>query len=256
MIKILVVDDEAGICDVIEQIFTDFGFSVFTATNANKALNIFKKEKPKIIFLDIIMPDISGLDLLQEFMKIDPQCVVIMVTASDDKVVQEKSLRLGAVEFVRKPFSHNYVRDVVIEKIKYVLDQGGHMEKPSILIVDDEEIRFDMKKSISKRFECDIDLASSGQEAIEKAKNKPDVILLDIRMPGMTGFDALPEIKKISPQSKIIIVSAWNSTDTVNLATSIGITDYIGKPSTPEAVAEKLQSVLMSIGKLILKNKK
>ena len=70
MIKILVVDDEEGICDNIKQIFTYIGFTVFTATTAQKALSIFEKEKPKIIFLDIIMPDVDGLDLLRKFKEI------------------------------------------------------------------------------------------------------------------------------------------------------------------------------------------
>jgi len=125
MIKILVVDDEEGICDNIKQIFTYIGFTVFTATTAQKALSIFEKEKPKIIFLDIIMPDVDGLDLLRKFKEIDPACIVLMVTASQDEAVRERALQLKADEFIQKPFSRNYLRDTVMYKIKEMLDKGG-----------------------------------------------------------------------------------------------------------------------------------
>lgn len=255
MIKILVVDDEAGICDSIKQIFTYIGFSVFTATTGAKALNIFEKEKPKIIFLDIIMPDVDGLDLLKKIKQIDPASIVIMVTARQEKDVEEKALALGADEFIRKPFSRNYLRDVVVQKIKEVLDKGGHMQKPHILVVDDEQaVRETIRDFISPRYECDIDLAGDGSEAIKKVTEiKPDIILLDIKMPGMSGIDAITEIKKLSPSSKIIVVSAWKSADVVSQAIARGAVDYLGKPLSLAALAEKLQGALMSIGKLIMK---
>ena len=255
MIKILVVDDEAGICDSIKQIFTYIGFSVFTATTAKKALSVFEKEKPKIIFLDIMMPDINGLDLLKQIKKADPASIVIMVTASQEEKDKEKALQLGASEFITKPFSRNYLRDVVVQKIKDVMDKGGHMQKPSILIVDDEKsIREGLRDFILPRYECNIDLAGTGEEAIEKVSNaQPDVIFLDVKMPGISGLEAIEKIKKISPHSKIIIISAWKSAEVVNKAIAMGATDYLGKPVSLATFAEKLQAVLMSIGKLIMK---
>lgn len=257
MIKILVVDDEEGICDNIKQIFTYIGFSVFTATTAKKAVSVFEKEKPRIIFLDIIMPDVDGLDLLRKFKEADPSCIVIMVTASQEESVREKSLQCGADEFIRKPFSRNYLRDVVVNKIKDVLDKGGHMQKPNILIVDDEaDIRNNMRDFLLPRFECAIELAGDGEEAIKKARDfNPDVILLDIKMPGMSGIEVIGEIKKTAPASKIIVISAWKSAEVVNQAIARGAMDYIEKPISLAALSEKMQAVLLSIGKLILKKR-
>jgi YesN/AraC family two-component response regulator len=257
MIKILVVDDEEGICDNIKQIFTYIGFSVFTATTAKKALSVFEKEKPKVIFLDIIMPDVDGLELLKKFKEADPTCIVIMVTASQDEVVKQKALQLRADEFIRKPFSRNYLRSVVMEKIKDVLDKGGHMQKPNILIVDDEKDILEGTRSfLSYRYECNIETADNGEEAIEKVKTfKPDVILLDIKMPGISGIEVISVIKKINPASKIIVISAWKSAEVVNQAIAKGAVDYMGKPLSLAALSDKMQSVLVSIGKLIMKNK-
>lgn len=255
MIKLLVVDDEAGICESIKQIFTYVGFSVFTATTAKKALKIIDRDKPKIIFLDILMPDVDGIDLLKQIKSIDPKAIVIMVTARQDEEAKEKSLKAGADEFITKPFSHNYLRDVVLQKIKDVLDKGGHMQKPSILIVDDEkEARDNLKNYIEPRFVCDIEEAADALTSIEKTKSlKPDIVLLDIKMPGMSGIDAIGEIKKESPDSKIIVISAWKSSEAVSQAIRAGASDYIGKPISLSAFGEKLRSVLISRGKLILK---
>jgi CheY-like chemotaxis protein len=255
MIRILVVDDEPGICDIIEKTFSYIGFSVSTATNAKKALSILEKEKPRIVFLDLIMPDMDGLELLTKMKQISPDVIVIVVTARKEEDAKEEAVRLGADEFIAKPFSRNYLRDVVVQKIKDVLDKGGHMKKPRILIVDDEkDARDNLSAFISRRFDCDIEEAGDGREAIEKVKAaQPDVILLDIKMPGISGIDAIGEIKKLSPNSRIIVVSAWISAEVVNQAVRAGASDYIGKPVSLAAFGEKLKTVLISMGKLILK---
>ena len=258
MIKLLVVDDESAITDGIEDSFSYFGFNVFTASNAARALNTFKKEKPKIIFLDIKLPDRSGLDLLKEFKAIDPECIVIMITALDDedKSIEQKARELGASEFIHKPFSLNYLRDeVVVGKIKTVLEQGGHMQKPRLLLVDDEkDVPPLLKKYIASRIEADIDLAYSGEEAVKQAKEyKPDVIFLDVRMPGKSGLDILPEIREACPEARVVLISAWSSAEVASKAAEFGVKDYISKPCKPDAVFEHLKIILIGMGKLILK---
>ncbi len=123
MIKILAVDDEAGVCESISQTFSYIGFTVFTATTGKKALSVFKKEKPKIIFLDILMPDVDGLDLLKEFKELDPKVMVIMVTAKGDEAMRQKATALGADDYMTKPFSFDDLRIVATQKIKEISEQ-------------------------------------------------------------------------------------------------------------------------------------
>lgn len=255
MIKLLVVDDEAGICEIIKKTFTYIGFTVFTATKAQKALEIVKKERPKIIFLDIIMEDMSGMELLKKVKEIDKAIIAIMVTMKKDKETKEEAKRLGADEFIEKPFSRNYLRDIVVKKIQDLLDKGGHMQKSRILIVDDEkETRDTLRDFISLRFEADIDEASEGAAAIEKVKkDQPDVILLDIKMPGISGIDVIDEIKKLSPGSKTMVISAWKSAEVASKAVKAGAVDYLEKPLSLSILEEKLRTLLIGIGKLIIK---
>lgn len=255
MIKILIVDDEQGICDSIKKPFSYIGFTVFTATTAGKALSIFEKNNPKIIFLDIVMPDIDGLDLLKKFKQLDPGVIVIMVTAKGDEETQKKAMELGADEYMTKPFSFDDLRVVAIQKIEKLLGKSGHMQKPHIVIVDDEvKARENLKNYISPRYDCDITEASDGESAIEKVKDvKPDIILLDIRMPGISGIEAISEIKRISPDSRIIVISAWKSPDVATKAMGLGAFDYLDKPLDFKVFQERFESALVSIGKLIKK---
>lgn len=123
MIKLLAVDDEKGITDVIKRTFAPIGFTVFTAQSGPDAIEIVKKEGPKIVFLDIRMPGMDGLQVLAEIKKIDPTIKVIMVTVLDDEGTREAAQRLGADEFVTKPFMPDYLEDVVRRKINELM--GG-----------------------------------------------------------------------------------------------------------------------------------
>ena len=113
MIKLLAVDDEVGICDIIRKTFGPTGFTVLTANSGKDALAVVKKEKPQIVFLDIMMPGMNGLEALREIKKLDKTIKVIMVTVMDDAATREEAKRGGADEFVTKPFLPGYLEELV-----------------------------------------------------------------------------------------------------------------------------------------------
>ncbi|MFH1230237.1 MAG: sigma-54 dependent transcriptional regulator [Planctomycetota bacterium] len=106
--KILLVDDDESICNVLSIILKKDGYEIVTSTRANEALAYFKTaslENPfDIIIQDIRMPDISGLELIKHFQEIDPNVIILVVTAfSDDKTAAE-AMRQGAYDYIKKPF--------------------------------------------------------------------------------------------------------------------------------------------------------
>jgi len=129
MIKLLVVDDEPGICDILKKTFAPVGFKVLTATNGQEALALVKKEKPKIIFLDIRMLGMSGLEVLKEIKKIDDSAKVIMVTVVDDDKTRKEAKDAGADEFIVKPFISDYLEEVVRRQVAELMDSTPK-EKP------------------------------------------------------------------------------------------------------------------------------
>ena|SRR3989338_1949077 len=102
--------------------------------------------------------------------------------------------------------------------------------KKRILICDDEEgIRESLKLILEKDF--DLSFAGSGEEAIESAKKTPfDLIILDIKMPRLSGLDIMRELKRLNQNIKVIIVTGYKSVETVQEAVRLGAVDYITKP--------------------------
>lgn len=125
MIKILVVDDEPGICDILKKTFKPIGFKVFTATSGPDALQLAKKEKPKVIFLDIRMLGMSGLEVLEKLKEIDARARVNIVTVSADQETKNRAIKLGADEFIAKPFISEYLQEVITRQVGELLRQEG-----------------------------------------------------------------------------------------------------------------------------------
>lgn len=116
-IKILLVDDSAFMRKVLRDIFESAGYTNFSeAGNGTEAIQKFKSEKPDFIFLDIIMPDVNGMDVLRE---IGSEARVIVVSAVGQKEMIEQAKTLGALDYIVKPFD----RDQVLEKAERYFDK-------------------------------------------------------------------------------------------------------------------------------------
>ena len=123
MIKLLIVDDEKGITDSLKDFFVHRGFNVKAANSGEDALAAVKTDRPDIIFLDIRMRGISGLDVLEKIKKIDKGIKVIMLTIHEEKEIVNKAKELGADEYIIKPFRIDYLEEVVIKKVQELLKE-------------------------------------------------------------------------------------------------------------------------------------
>jgi len=123
MIKLLAVDDEPGLCKILEKTFNPIGFKVLTANNAKDALVKVKKDKPQLVFLDVRMPDMSGFDVLKEIKNINPKIIVVMLTVFDDEISRKKAKELGADDFIGKPFIPDELAEFVRLKVARIVDK-------------------------------------------------------------------------------------------------------------------------------------
>ena len=128
------------------------------------------------------------------------------------------------------------------------------MIPPKILIVDDEEeTRKTLNDYLSVRMECEIFQASNGYEAIEKLKNNQiDLILLDMKMPGISGTEVIQKATEISKKISIIVITKWDSAEISKQVKESGA-DYIPKPFSLKVVRAKVEEKLKMMGKFTAK---
>jgi DNA-binding NtrC family response regulator len=117
MEKILVVDDEIEACNALKEFLEIKGYEVYTAQDGRSALDKVRELRPQLVLLDMIMPGMHGIEVLQEVKKIDPTIGIIMVTVVTDKAQAKKAIQLGAYDYITKPVDLNYLENVVMVKI-------------------------------------------------------------------------------------------------------------------------------------------
>ena len=111
--KILIVDDEAEICNILQLFFQKQGYQVIVSTDGDSALPLAMQEHPNIIILDMKMPGISGVEVLRILKENhNPAKVIILSAVKDDSVIKE-TLRMGADGYLTKPFRLEHVAQLL-----------------------------------------------------------------------------------------------------------------------------------------------
>ena len=388
-VKIMVVDDELGICKNVEKILVKNNYSVVHTQSAGQALEMMKNEPFSLLISDIVMPEMNGLELLKQVAKESPGTKTIMMTgyASTDTAI--KAIRLGALDYIPKPFTPDELRTTVskaltggLEKVSLSDEQREAIEimdididlakgvtiglqnqdskpiidKPletlefhcsvgdmvcdvmeklgttcktglkknycpkvkamekkrakassfnpktvigidqpfdynevlaitgpeyvhnmnrdgfaflpyeelkkvnlvktkteqdkiaalaenskakNILVVEDEvSVNNNIRKILSKN-DFQIDQAMTKDQAIEKIKKQTySLVLLDLRMPGVSGLELLQSICNIQPTAKVIIITGYASIGTAVESAKIGAVNYLSKPFTPDELRD------------------
>jgi len=122
MASLLIIEDDLTTCDFLRSFFTQKGYKAFVANDGEQGLLIVKEKKPDVILLDIRMPDLSGLEVLQKIKEIDKNAKVIMMTAVNDGFVIEIAMKYGAIDYITKPFSLEWLeKDVLLKTLEKIL---------------------------------------------------------------------------------------------------------------------------------------
>lgn len=115
--RILVIDDEQVICDVLKKFLAKKGYKASVALSGEEGIRKIKEEKPHIILLDIRMPNMDGVEALKRIREIDKNIGIVMVTAVNENEVGRKCMELGAYDYIIKPFSIDYLETVLTVKL-------------------------------------------------------------------------------------------------------------------------------------------
>ena len=115
--KILVVDDEIFVCTMLGKFLIERGFRVVEAHNGDEAMEVFGRERPDVVLLDIRMPGKDGLEVLREIRDLDPEASVIMVTAVHEEELAKQAMAEGAFDYITKPIDPDYLELSLMTKL-------------------------------------------------------------------------------------------------------------------------------------------
>ncbi|MGH7543611.1 MAG: response regulator, partial [Gemmatimonadota bacterium] len=107
--RILIVDDEEPVLDILSEYFAGQGYAVRTAASGAEAIAAVGRERPDLVLLDVRMPDMDGVEVLRRLRAADGDLAVIMVTANEDLGLARETLKIGAFDYVAKPFDFRYL---------------------------------------------------------------------------------------------------------------------------------------------------
>jgi CheY-like chemotaxis protein/CHASE3 domain sensor protein len=199
--SILIVEDDMIFRQSVAEVVTSYGFHPIETNDGEVALAILKEITPDAILLDIRLPGISGLGIL-EMIKQMPHLrpvPVHMISAFDH---QHNALRMGAHGYLTKPVTIEKVR-AAIERINYLLDKNVR----KVLLIEDDKVQ---NKAISELISGkDIIVISenNGKDAVERIKNEIfDCIILDIKLPDLDGFEILSKLNSIDVSLPPVII--------------------------------------------------
>src|SRR5437868_2719732 len=185
---ILVIDDDQTVCEVMARYLEREGFVVRIATGGREGLRLARELHPAAITLDINTPDLDGWTVLAA-LKGDPQLAdipVVLVTIEDNR---SRGYSLGATEYMTKPIDR--------ERLIGLLQNISSPIARKVLLVDDDEIMRESVRRVLEQEQWEVIGASNGRFALEQlAESSPDVILPDLMMPEMDGFEFLLAIRQ------------------------------------------------------------
>lgn len=208
------------------------------AQNGKNALLLLASEiKYDLIILDLGLPDISGLQVLELTKDLDVKTPIITISDEGNQEALKKSVDIGAVDYLTKPLSRDQLIKVLSEHIKI----QSYSKKRNILLVDDDKTnRVIIRRKVEKAGYMIIE-ASNGFDAIRMTKRHYfDCILMDIRMPFMNGIEASEIIRRDFPDVPILAITAERTEDISQQCMNIGINMILAKPLDMNALVESI----------------
>ena len=195
----LVIDDDAEVREIIEQSLSSDGITVVTATSGEEGLRLAHEIQPTAITLDVMMPDMDGWTVLRA-LKADPhlrEVPVVMLTMGDDKT---GGYSLGATDYLTKPVDREQLLNTL---------SGFHIpgESGPVMLVEDDPDTRDVMTRILQKAGWEVIEAGNGREALHLLTDiRPALILLDLMMPVMDGFDFLLEMRTHAEWQNIPVI--------------------------------------------------
>jgi CheY-like chemotaxis protein len=244
--KILVVDDEPIILEMLSDAFGKVGYSVLRSTNAEQAIEILGQETIPVMFIDLGLETMNGFELCEHIRKENPEAIIYALTGYAGLFGSHEIFEAGFDNYFAKPIRLQDLYIAVRESFEK-LDRLAYKKTiKRILVVDDEEQFRKMLRKTLEQGGYEVVEAADGDEAIKRHFDQPaDLIITDIIMPRKEGIETVLEIKEKDPKVKFIVVSGdnWYSSDVeFEIAKTLGA-KTLKKPFERKALFEAIKQL-------------
>jgi len=239
---LLIVDDDLNIRELFNLRLTEKGYKVVSVSSGEEAVKLAERKPPDVILLDVVMPDMDGIETLKKIKELLKEKLpeVIMMSSYDVENKIKQALELGARQFFKKPINV----DILTRSIKELVENERTSGTPSVLIVDDDISLCTTLSDILTEQGYNVKVANSGSEAIEGIKhNYYKIILLDVKLPDVSSMEVYNEIKKINPDVTPILMTDYTKDETIVETIKKG--DYIClyRPFDPQDMINIIQKI-------------
>lgn len=259
--QVLVVDDNETSREVLTDYLTDFSFRVKEASSGEEGLRELERESEvyDLILMDWQMPGMNGIETIKRIhrLRLRKQPRIIMLTAISREEVMKEAEEIDLNGFLIKPVSQSLLFDTIMEvfgeqgcpemePIETVKRKSENLEEilgAKVLLVEDNEINQEVARELLEQEGFQVDMAENGVIAVEKAfSHHYNLILMDLQMPRMDGYEATKRIReRCKPEDlRIVAMTADAMCGVRNSVIDAGMDDYITKPIEPEALFEVL----------------
>lgn len=252
-LKVLVADDSLSYRMIIQELLEENQYEVQVAEDGIEALQKMDEELPDLILMDIIMPNMDGIELCQRVRDDEKtrSIPVIMLTAKDESEDKIFGLETGADDYLTKPFNDEEllakIRSLLrLKVLQGELGQQWSHQNTVVLVADDSmTVREELADLLEKSGKVTI-LAQDGVEALELVnRHLPELVVLDVVMPGMDGIEVCRQIKEnpATQQIPVVIITSKVDTDEKIRGLNAGADDFLFKPYNEREFTAKVEAL-------------
>ena len=239
---VVLVDDDVAMHDLIKRTISKLNLTLIGATNSEKGMELIREVKPKLILLDVLMPGRDGWSLLKEC-KTDKELKEIPVIMISQLNQSNLAASLGANDYLTKPIDRSHF----VNTVQRLLGTGAKNQKV-LVIDDDKDVRELLSRLLKDAGYRPID-ARDGKEGLERTKDEPALIILDLEMPRMDGFEFLDNYIKDVPEDKRAPVLVFSGKDLTDVQEDLLKERVVGLVKKDDVSMDNLSKMIQSIVK-------
>jgi DNA-binding response OmpR family regulator len=229
--SVIVIDDEQDFLDSMKRCLLMAGIkNIRIDSDPRQALEaIDAGEVFDLALIDFNMPGLNGKQVLEAIKKKTPRTVCLMVTAVADVKFAIDCMKLGAADYIQKPFTPEEFLAIINPLLMSM--KPGIPEKLKLLVVEDNKVTLKQYASKISNTIFEVKYAEDGELASKRYHEwKPDIILLDLMLPYKSGFSLLKEIRAEDSSTAIIVISSLDAKEDILSCAALGIQGYMVKP--------------------------